>query len=186
MLVARRPLFLSYSKLLYFVQTFLHFTPFPGGLVDSQPRLTLSTGSTRATACARNLLLGKFRAREPGVRSDPDAPIILPANSGRNIVAGTAPTASLAIATHRLLKAWRQLVRLFSSLRLFSRRKAPLPGTILRRQKPAQKIPIGKEIRPRSAEDHCRTASAVLFFFQCAFFSLQIILRRSFGYARVK
>ena len=33
------------------------------------------------------------------------APIILPANSGRNIVAGTAPTASLAIATHRLLKA---------------------------------------------------------------------------------
>ena len=34
-----------------------------------------------------------------------DAPIILPANAGRNIVAGDAPTASLAIATHRLLKA---------------------------------------------------------------------------------
>ena len=88
---------------------------------------------------ARNLLPGKFRAREPGVRSGHDAPINLPANAGRNIVAGDAPTASLAIATHRLLKAWRQLVRLFSSLRLFSRRKAPLPGTVLRRQKPAQK-----------------------------------------------
>ena len=66
---------------------------------------------------ARNLLLGKFRAQEPGVRSGNVAPIILSANSGRNIVAGTAPTASLAIATYRLLKAWRQLIRLFSSLR---------------------------------------------------------------------
>ena len=88
---------------------------------------------------ARNLLFGKFRAREPGIRSSHVAPIILPANSGRNIVAGDAPTASLAFAAHRLLNAWRQLIRLFSSLRLFSRRKARPPGTVLRRQKPAQK-----------------------------------------------
>ena len=33
------------------------------------------------------------------------APIILPANAGRNIVTGDAPTASLAVAAHRLLNA---------------------------------------------------------------------------------
>ena len=92
---------------------------------------------------ARNLLVGKFRAQERSVRSGNVAPIILPANAGRNIVAGTAPTASLAIAAHRLLKAWRQLIRLFSSLRLFSRRN------VRSRQRfaPAETGPKGKSAR---------------------------------------
>ena len=71
------------------------------------------------------------------------------------------------------------------------------PGTILRRQKPAQ-----KKTRPAPSANtgSVRRRKAIRgdppginvgplcgpFLFPCAFFSLQIILRRSFGYARAR
>ena len=63
------------------------------------------------------------------------------------------------------------------------RKPRPAPSAIADRA--GQKKSGQKGIRLKQLRlTQCRTAMRSFSFFQCAFFSLQIILRRSFGYAR--
>ena len=108
----------------------------------------------RASVSAITLASAKtvLRRQNPAQNKNPIAPIILPANSGRNIVAAAAPTASLAIASLRLLNAWRRTIRL-----LFASPVQPSENTA-RRHRHSPTAPGVEKRSVRSAEDHCRTA----------------------------
>ena len=111
----------------------------PGtSLLGSSGRGNRASVSGITLASAKTVL----RRQKPAQNKNPIAPIMLPANAIRNIVAAAAPTASLAIASLRLLNAWRQLIRLY-----FTSPVQPSENTARRHRHSPTEPGVGKEIR---------------------------------------